>query len=169
MQYLGLEKAEKAALLTTLEDMPAFLEAAFGGLSAAEAVVPGPNDTFAPVEQCWHLADLEGQGYGVRIRRLLTEENPLLPDFDGARVAEERQYRSLPLGQGLQAFRDARMANVRALRSVPESDWERPGRQDGVGALALCDLPAMMAEHDAGHRAEIQAWIREQGAEKKRT
>ena len=168
MRYMLLSPADQQTLLEQLSGMPAFLDEAFGGMSAADARAEGA-DGFSPVEQCWHLADLEGQGYGVRIRRLLTEENPLLPDFDGARVAEERQYRSLPLGQGLQAFRDARMANVRALRSVPESDWERPGRQDGVGALALCDLPAMMAEHDAGHRAEIQAWIREQGAEKKRT
>jgi hypothetical protein len=169
MQYLGLEKAEKAALLTSLEEMPAFLEATLGGLSASEAVVPGPNDSFAPVEHCWHLADLERQGYAVRIHRLLTEENPLLPDFDGARIAEERQYRSLSLALGLQAFREARTANLHALRSVPESDWERPGRQDGVGAMALCDVPAMMAEHDAGHRAEIQAFMRQHGAEKART
>lgn len=166
MEHLGLETAERDELLAKLEDMPAFLEATFGGLLAERAVVPGPNDTFAPVEQCWHLADLERDGYGARIRRLLAEEDPLLPDFDGARVAEERQYRSLSLAEGLRAFREARVANLRVLRSVADRDWERPGRQEGVGAMALCDVPAMMAEHDAGHRAEIEAWIRHQPAER---
>jgi hypothetical protein len=31
-------------------------------------------------------------------------------------------------------------------------------RQDGVGPIILCDVPAMMAEHDAAHRVEIRAW-----------
>jgi len=29
--------------------------------------------------------------------------------------------------------------------------------------VALCDLPAMMAEHDASHRAEIEDWRRARG------
>lgn len=158
MKYLGLETSAREALLEKLADMPAYLEATLGGLSAAEAVVPGPDDSFAPVEQCWHLADLEREGYGLRLRRLLAEDDPLLPDFDGARVARERQYRSLALQAGLQAFRAARLANLELLRGVAPHDWERPGRQEGVGAVALCDVPAMMAEHDASHRAEIEAW-----------
>jgi hypothetical protein len=36
--------------------------------------------------------------------------------------------------------------------------WSRGGTQEGVGRIALCDLPSMMAEHDASHRAEIAAW-----------
>lgn len=161
MQYLGLEKAEKEALLAKLEAMPAFLEAALGALSAAEASVPGPNGSLSPVEQCWHLADLEREGYGARIRRLLIEEDPFLPDFDGERLAKERQYSSLSLTSGLRAFREARSANLTLLRSIATGAWERPGRQEGVGPIALCDLPAMMAEHDAAHRTELEAWGRE--------
>jgi len=36
----------------------------------------------------------------------------------------------------------------------------RRGEQEDVGAIALCDLPAMMAEHDASHRQEIDEWRR---------
>lgn len=160
MQYLGLETSAREELLEKLASMPSYLEAELGGLSATDAAAPGPDDGFAPVEQCWHLADLEREGYGLRLRRLLAESDPLLPDFDGARIARERQYRSLSLLAGLQAFREARQANLELLRSVAPSDWERAGRQEGVGAVALCDVPAMMAEHDASHRAEIEAWKR---------
>src|SRR5687768_544819 len=38
---------------------------------------------FALVENAWHLADLEVEGYGVRLRRLLAERSPVLPDFQG--------------------------------------------------------------------------------------
>jgi hypothetical protein len=33
-----------------------------------------------------------------------------------------------------------------------------------VGAVALCDVRALMAEHDASHRAEIEAWKRSSAA-----
>lgn len=158
MKYLLLERAERAALRASMTAMPDFLAQRFGALSAEEAARPGPGGTFAPVEQCWHLADLEREGYGLRIRRLLDEDAPALPDFDGARVAEERRYRTLSLAEGLRAFAEARSANLAALEALTDAQWSRAGTQEGVGAVMLCDVPVMMAEHDAAHRGEIEAW-----------
>ena len=93
----------------------------------------------------------------MRIHRLLTERNPELPDFDGARVAAEREYKGRSMAEGIRAFRAARMANLAALRAVDAAKWSNQGTQDGVGPVALCDLPEMMAQHDAAHRAEIAA------------
>lgn len=163
MQYMRLSVADREALLAQLEALPGLLRSAFAALSPAEVVAPGPGDSFAPVEHCWHLADLEREGYAVRIRRLLAEDGPALPDFDGASIAEERGYRSLSLTAGLEAFREARTANVAALRALGDRDWLRAGTQEGVGAVTLCDLPAMMAEHDEGHRREIEAWALARG------
>jgi DinB superfamily len=160
MRYMQLTKADGASLLDQLEAMPDLLETTFGALSAAAARAPGPEGSFSPVEHCWHLADLEREGYAVRIRRLLAEDDPTLPDFDGARVAAERGYKTRSLAAGIAAFRAARLANVRKLRALSGGDWIRQGVQDGVGAVALCDLPAMMADHDEGHRREIEAWER---------
>jgi DinB family protein len=160
---MGLGRAERTALMAGLEAMPAFLAKRFASLSADDAAAPGPGDAFSPVEQCWHLADLEREGFGARIRRLLEEEDPFLPDFDGARVARERQYRSRSLAEGLAVFRGGREANLAALRRVKGDQWMRAGTQEGVGRVALCDLPSMMAEHDLAHRAEIEAWSRARG------
>ena len=160
MRYMRLSVADREALLAQLDAMPGLLRSAFAALSPAEAAAPGPGDSFAPVEHCWHLADLEREGYTVRIRRLLAEDAPVLPDFDGARIAAERGYRTRSLTAGIEAFREARAANVEALRALGERDWLRPGTQDGVGPVTVCDLPAMMAEHDEGHRSEIEAWAR---------
>jgi hypothetical protein len=158
MRYTMLRVPERESLLASLAAMPAFLASAFESLTAEAATNPGPGQTFSPVEQCWHLADLERDGYAVRIRRLLAEEDPLLEDFDGARVAEERGYRRLSLADAIAAFRAARAANLQALLELSDADWARRGVQEGVGAITLCDVPAMMAEHDAGHRREIESW-----------
>jgi DinB family protein len=163
MKYLRLDRGERKALMDGLEEMAEFVAARFASISAEDAVRTGSDETLSPVEQCWHLADLEREGFGARIRRLLDEENPFLPDFDGARLARERQYRSRSLQEGLAAFRDGRQANLALLRTVAPEQWSRAGTQEGVGRVALCDLPHMMAEHDASHRAEIEAWSRERG------
>jgi hypothetical protein len=158
MRYTMLKAPEREMLLAGLAAMPGFLLSAFECLTENAATTAGPDQTFSPVEQCWHLADLEREGYAVRIRRLLAEDDPLLKDFDGARVAEERAYKRLSLEEGIEAFRAARAANLHALQDLRDADWARRGVQEGVGAIALCDVPAMMAEHDAGHRREIEAW-----------
>src|SRR5262249_57609181 len=92
MPYLMLAPTDGAALLAELDRMPTFLEAAFAGLSSDEAAAPGPDGAFAPVAQCWHLADLEREGYGARIRRLLEEAEPHLPDFDGSPIPRPSNY-----------------------------------------------------------------------------
>jgi hypothetical protein len=163
MKYLRLDRGERQALMAGLQEMADFLAARFAALRADEAARGGPDQTFSPVEQAWHLADLEREGFGARIRRLLEEDEPFLPDFDGARLARERDYRSRSVGEGLAAFRAQREANLSLLREITAEQWLRAGTQEGVGRVALCDLPAMMAEHDAGHRAEIEAWIRARG------
>jgi hypothetical protein len=163
LRYLALPRAEQDELLRRLADMPAFLESALGSLSAEAAVVRAADGTLAPVEQCWHLADLEREGYRARIERLLGEDDPELADFDGARVAQERRYVQRSLAEGLAAFRAARAETLALLRTVSGPSWKRRGRQAGVGELMLCDLPAMMEAHDASHRGEIEAWLRERG------
>jgi hypothetical protein len=154
-----LTRDDRETLLHNLSAMPAMLADAFRGLSADEARLEDA-DGVSPVEQCWHLADLEREGYAVRIARLLTEDEPALPDFDGTRLARERRYKALSIDEGIAAFREARAANVAALQRVSDAEWERRGTQDGVGPIGLCDVPAMMAQHDAAHRAEIDAWLR---------
>ena len=152
--------ADVESILSALAEMPAHVAAAASGLDDRAARTPPAAGGFSLVEQAWHLADLEREGYGERIRRLLAEVDPVLPDFDGARVAAERDYRSKSLPEGLAAFAAARAANLAVLRGLPPAAWDRGGRQDGVGRVTLRDLPRMMSEHDLGHRQEIATLLR---------
>jgi hypothetical protein len=119
---------------------------------ALSRVRSGP---FALVEHLWHLGDLEREGFCERIRRLLAEEEPFLPDFDGERIAGERDYLKLPLAPALSAFAAAREQTLRLLRSVSGEQWARSGRQEGVGAVTLAELPRRILDHDRAHLEEI--------------
>ena len=160
VRYMKLTEVQQHELLEALAGMNRFLRESFASLTPEEARTPGPGGTFSPVEQVWHLADLEREGFGVRIRRLQTEINPHLPDFDGTKIAQERNYRSLSLAEGLGAFEAAREANLRALQALAPKDWLRSGTQDGVGAVSLCDMPTFLRQHDRAHIAEIEEWKR---------
>src|SRR5258705_1478135 len=159
MRYETPTRVERETLLKDLDAMADFLAERFASLSAGDAAASGPDGGFAPVEQCWHLADLEREGFAVRIKRLLAEVDPILPDFDGDRAAVERQYKHRSLTEGIRAFREARAANLELFRSIAADDWSRSGAQEGVGRVALCDIPSIMAQHDTAHRAEIVAWF----------
>jgi hypothetical protein len=163
MRYLNLRREDRESLLASLQEMPAWLGKTMGSLNAAEAARRSADGMFAPVEQCWHLADLEREAFAERLRRLREEDRPVLEDFDGERTAIERSYRTLTCAGGIAAFAEARRANLALIQSIRPEEWDRAGTQDGVGAVMLCDLPAMMAEHDASHRREIESWLREQG------
>ena len=113
------------------------------------------------VEHVWHLADLETDAYETRIRRILAEDEPELPNFDGEAVAAKRKYRALRLRDGLKKFAEARERNLAALRAVPDEAWQRTGILEGVGKVTLRDIPRMMHEHDVSHRAEIEALLDE--------
>jgi len=159
MNYLGLNKDEQRDLLARLAAMADYLEAAFSGLTPAERQQNSADGGFSPIEHVWHLADLEQQGFAERIRRLQQEDCPQLPDFDGARIAREGNYKQRGWAQGIEAFRRARAANLEQLRGLDEEQWLRRGSQQGVGPVALGDIPLLMAEHDASHRAEIAQWL----------
>jgi hypothetical protein len=124
--------------------------------AALHATRPTPTE-FSLVEHAHHLADLEEEGFAVRLGRLLTEDAPRLPDFDGDRAAQERRYSERAVAEGLARFAAARRANVARLRAVSAAEWQRAGVQDGVGPIALGDLPGKMVAHDCAHAREIDA------------
>ena len=154
-------RADLEELMACLEKMPDELRAAADRVGEGRALDTPKGGGFSLVEQAWHLADLEREGFGARILRLLAEPAPLLPDFDGARIARERDYRARSLAVGLEAFAAARAENLARLRGVPEDAWDRAGTQEGVGRVTLRDLPRLMVEHDDSHREEIAELLKQ--------
>lgn len=149
---------ERKELLDALESMPGRLRSAVEGFTAEEAARPGAGGSFSAVELCWHLADYEAE-CATRLERVLKEDDPFLPDFDGLAVARERNYARLPLQGGVQALEGRRRANVAFLRALDASGWGRPATQQALGAITLGRLPEMMAAHDEEHWQELVRWL----------
>lgn len=120
---------------------------------------------FAPVEQAWHIADLEVEGYGARIEELLRAGGPHFQDFRGEEIAAQRRYIELDLEPALARFASARAANVARLQlTTPHT-----ATQEGVvGPVTLARIARMMSQHDASHASEIVQLLRELGLQPSR-
>ncbi|MBV8520048.1 MAG: DinB family protein [Acidobacteria bacterium] len=139
-----------------LRSFPATLRAIYQSVPADRMRQRAGDGNFALVEQFWHLGDLEVEGFGARIDRILREDEPSLPDFNGLAIARERRYIERDPAQGLQRFEEARRANLERLASLDDASWLRAGHQEGAGRVTLRRVVEMMAAHDAEHAEEIR-------------
>src|SRR5205814_2080287 len=102
---------------------------------------PAPEE-FSALETICHLRDIEIEAYTVRINRIISEEEPTLPDIDGSRLAIERDYNSQNLDAALSSFTNARHANVETLRGVTIEQLSRVGiyQTDAVTLEGLLNM-----------------------------
>jgi len=151
-----MTKADKQQLLTYLSRTTQLLSESIAGLPQWTLVIRPSPDEFSVVENICHLRDIEVEGYTVRIRRLLREDNPKLADIDGAKLAAERDYNQQDLHDALADFTRARNENLNTLRNASEDEFDREGELEGVGRMNLGQLMQMMWEHDEGHLDELK-------------
>jgi hypothetical protein len=143
-------------LLEYLSETPRVVWQLAGALTEEDRRWRPSGAEFSVLENVCHLRDIEREGYAARIRRLLVEKEPLLPDIDGSRLARERDYNSHKMEAALDDFAGAREGNVAVLRSLTSDQLERAGVLETAGPITLSQLLRMMREHDEAHRKEIK-------------
>lgn len=149
------EPQELQDVIRLLEAMPESMRQLTDGLRDGELSWKPAPEQFSALEQVCHLRDLEREGYALRIHRLLAENQPTLPDFDGGRIALERDYNSQDFEAAFQEFALARASNASLLKTLSPADLKRSGFLEGVGAITLKKLLLLMREHDLSHQREL--------------
>jgi hypothetical protein len=143
------------AAVKQLAETPMRLRDLFERMDPAKIRIKPDPTLFSPLEDVWHLHDIEREGYLIRIRRILTEELPVLENIDGDRMAIERRYIELELPAAIDGFAAARAASLALLRELPLQDWMRRAEFENR-SIDLGTLIGMMVEHDRGHLLSIQ-------------
>lgn len=149
-----MEAEDFAALIKSLAETPAKLAQLLQPLSPEQLRLK-ESDQFSALENICHLRDIEVEGYAERIKRILEEAEPFLPDIDGARLAFERDYNRDDLDSAFAAFSNARRRNIELVRSLDADKLARKGNLESVGLTSLQALLEMMEEHDQGHITEL--------------
>lgn len=114
------------------------------------------DDEFSVTGHICHLRDLERDGYRARIEAILTQDNPLLQNFDGTAVARVSNYDAEDVQDALQVFLKLRERNIVTLEHASSSQLQRVGHYDGRPPINLIALAKDMLEHDADHIARLR-------------
>jgi hypothetical protein len=125
------------------------------GLSEEQLSRKPNSEVFSLRENVLHLWDIDVEGYEKRIRRILTENSPVLEDVNGGQLARERNYNAQPLEPALVELAMARAASVERLQQCQESDLELTAEMQGSGVVTLRRLLEMWMRHDAEHLADM--------------
>jgi len=138
--------------------MPSFLQAAIVRATPRGLRARTSPDAFCLIEHACHLRDLEREGYGVRLRRMLEESAPSLAGFEGDMVARQRNYMVQDPRDAAAEFAVARAAFVARAEALTDAEMARTASFGGR-TIAMGDLFTMMVEHDEEHRVEIAALV----------
>ncbi|MGE0103498.1 MAG: DinB family protein [Blastocatellales bacterium] len=102
-----------------------------------------------------HLADSEMTS-AIRLRRLLTDENPVIQGYDQDLFATVFKYNEREIAPSLDAFRAARETTVQILRRMSDDEWNRKGTHTESGAYSVDDWLEIYAAHAHGHADQIR-------------
>jgi hypothetical protein len=119
------------------------------GLSEEQLSWKPTPELFSVRESILHLRDIDVEGYEHRVRLILSEESPPLPDVNGGQLARERNYNAQPVPPALAEFARSRGASVQRLRSCSDADVERSAEMQGIGVVTLRRLLELWMQHDS--------------------
>jgi hypothetical protein len=122
---------------------------------------PANSFTAHPIPGKWsaaeilhHLADSETTS-GLRLRRLLVEDRPLIQGYDQDAYAARLSYNQRDVGPALEAFRSARATTAQLFDSMTDEDWHREGTHSESGSYTVEDWLKIYAAHAHNHASQI--------------
>ena len=102
-----------------------------------------------------HLADSETTS-GLRLRRLLVEDHPLIEGYDQDVYAARLHYNEREISPSLEAFRSARATAAQLLDLMSEEDWRKEGTHSESGSYSSEAWLKIYAVHAHNHAAQIR-------------
>ncbi len=123
---------------------------------------PPDSLTAHPIEGKWsaaeivhHLADSETTS-GLRLRRLLVEDHPLIQGYDQDAYAAALNYNQREMAPSLEAFKAARATSAQLFEFMSDADWHREGTHSESGSYGAEDWLKIYAAHAHNHAAQIR-------------
>lgn len=141
--------------ISELASTPERMEKLVQGLSESQQSWKPSSEIFSVRETVLHLRDIEIEGYAKRLRMVLHEECPLLPDIDGGCLARERNYNAQPTAPAIADLRRSRASSVELLKACSQADLARKAEMSDIGVIDLRRLLELWMKHDRGHLADI--------------
>jgi len=156
-----MDQRDKDRIIWNLKSLPNELEDLLKDLDEETLVWrPIPNKWSIKEIMC-HLRDMEREAYLARYRRMLSEDNPSLPNVDQDRIAYESDYIRQDAKAALEEFRRIRQETIRTLEGAPLETWSRGGVHETDGPMTVETLVhRQLKGNDLNHLVQMKDIVR---------
>jgi hypothetical protein len=144
---------ERAALIKLYKEGHRAVMDAYRGI-ADEELDRSASGEWTPRQTAHHLADSEMMS-AIRIRRLLTEQKPVIYGYDEAEFAR-KLTKDRPIEPSLEAMRWARETSAQLMERMTEEDWRKVGTHSESGTYSTEDWLKIYAAHAHDHAEQIK-------------
>jgi len=145
---------ERAQLIKRYRDGHRMVMQAFEGITEKELDRSADEGEWTPRQIAHHLADSEMMS-AIRIRRLLTEDKPVIFGYDEKAFAEKLTS-DRPIQPSLEAMHWARETCAQLLERMTEDDWRIVGTHTESGRYTPEDWLRIYASHGHDHAEQIK-------------
>jgi len=146
-------EADPLRIPKILEDTPSLLRTVTEGF-ADQTLQWTPNpERWSAAMVLAHLADAEVTCFQTRLKRIATEDLPVLEPYD--QWAFLRAQSKFPAGESLEKLQRERQATLAFLRTLSSGVLTRTCQHQQLGPLTFEHLLNEFAFHDMGHIRQI--------------
>lgn len=146
---------ERKALIARYADGVREVEQALVGFPADGLTAHPIPGKWSAREIVHHLGDSESIS-SFRIRRLLTEDRPVITGYDQDLYARQFRYNERDHAHAMEAFRAARAITLPLLNALSETEWKREGSHAEHGVYTPELWLEIYAAHAHGHADQIR-------------
>ncbi len=139
--------------LAVLGSTPVVFRALFDG-QPDEAVERRGVEGWSAKDVLAHLISIQGPAIVERVRRMVDEDVPALPDVDEKVTLQESGLRERPARELVVTFAEKRRIAVDFLRGLTPDRLRRRGVHSLAGEITVADAIHHMAYHDLLHIAQ---------------
>ncbi|HSF22880.1 MAG TPA: DinB family protein [Blastocatellia bacterium] len=156
-----MDKRDKDRIIWNLRSLPNELDDLLNGLDEETMRWrPIPNKWSIKEIMC-HLRDMEREAYLARYRKILSEQNPVLPNVDQDRLAIERDYLNQDVKAALAEFKALRAETIQTLNDAPVEAWSRSGVHETDGPMTIEQLVLRQIKgNDLNHLVQMKDIVR---------
>jgi hypothetical protein len=157
---------ERAALLARYRDGATEFEAAVADVTDGELDAHPIGGEWSVREIAHHLADGELNS-AVRLRRLIAEDEPALPNYDEATYVRRLHVAQRPIASSVAAVAAARASTFSILECLTDEEWARTGTHSEHGPYSVEAWLRDYADHPWVHADQVRrvlAALRDHGA-----
>lgn len=148
-----MDAEERSRLIAKYKDGHRVVADALKGATEEELDRTVDGD-WTPRQIAHHLADSEMMS-AIRLRRVLTESEPVIHGYDEKAFAMKLTA-DRPIEPSLEALRWARETSAQLLERMTEEDWRRVGTHTESGRYSAEDWMRIYAAHAHDHADQIK-------------